>query len=74
MNDQAQDAGFDDLMDIRIPDDDSPEEEALKLAGNAFRRAVRSALIQIYRDIMDDVRPVLTRAELISELPELIIS
>jgi hypothetical protein len=71
MDDQAQDEGFDDLMDIRIPDDDSPEEEALKQAGNAFRKAVRSVIKQIRKDVEDDIRPMPTKAELISELPEL---
>lgn len=74
MDDQAQDAGFDDLMDVRTPDDDSPEEEALKQEGNAFRKAVRSAIKQIKKDVMDGFRPMPTEAIFISELPELTLS
>jgi hypothetical protein len=73
MDEQAQEENFDDLTDLRIPDDDSPEEEALAQAGNAFRKAVRVITKQIRKDVGDDVRAMPTEAEFRAELPTLIL-
>ncbi|RLC11005.1 MAG: hypothetical protein DRI24_19455 [Deltaproteobacteria bacterium] len=73
MDAQAVLNGYDDLNDIRLVDDESPEEKAAKQAGNAFRKAVRTDIKQIRKDVEDDLRTMPTEAELWAELPVLVL-
>jgi hypothetical protein len=74
MDDQAVEAGFDSLLDLRVGDeDDTPEEVAETKAGRDFRKAVRSHIKQVRKDVDDELRLMPTEAELIAELPILIL-
>jgi hypothetical protein len=74
MDDQAVEAGFDSLLDLRVGDeDDTPEEAAEAKAGRDFRKEVRSHIKQIQKDIDDDIRPMPTEGQLRAELPALIL-